>query len=69
MLPDLGPRMFPSSQNPKETGVDIEYVKAQGRSGSIFLEMGRGRRPLAAGQQGNGRQRSNGTAEWTIINY
>jgi len=21
------------------------------------------------GQQGNGRQRSNGTAEWTIINY
>ena len=42
LLPDLGLRMFPFSQNPKETGVDIEYVKAQGRSGSIFLEMGRG---------------------------
>ena len=51
--PDLGPRMLSFSQNPKETGVDIEYVKAQGRSGSIFLEMGRGRRPLAAGQRGN----------------
>ena len=23
----------------------------------------------AAGQQGNGRQRSNGAAEWAIINY